>query len=582
MSFEIFFLPLPALISNIMKMIRYFLFVFSFLICFSCNNKGEIDVLDKIKSTGDTNPALAISMLDSIKSDMEEGSKYVRIKYMLLQMRLNDKAYIFPQNDDTTRIVVSYFGQNGSAIEKQEAYYYAGSVYRDLQDAPRALEYFMKSKEMVQNANGECDSLILRNTYSNIAMLFFYVQDYRSSLDFAKKEYEISCKMGKVTKNSLSHLADNYLHLDSINKVDSIAQVLENYIDKKNAHDVYGLLAIYSCTRNKQRADSMFHLIHQNSLKPDAIGYNALAEYYQLQDNIDSAIACYKKIIEGESDITYTYDAARFLFDLYQKKGNNMASLRCSEVFMKCSDSLDFGTRQELLATVKNQFQYYKDKEKEERIRKDNEKYHNRVIVLTISFLFIIAIFIILYYYKKNRYLSKLSNISNKLTAARQEKDRLDIESKQIEQELKSTRDSLNNREEELDNVKNDLREIEIELKYKEQLLSEKLEENKRFITLLHKADLEENAEDVILSIKNASSGKCRISAMQWQKIYHAIDELQPELMEKIMHNIGKFSEQQKQVCYLLSIGLTNSQIENLTDLPHVTVWRWVKKFDWI
>lgn len=33
---------------------------------------------------------------------------------------------------------------------------------------------------------------------------------------------------------------------------------------------------------------------------------------------------------------------------------------------------------------------------------------------------------------------------------------------------------------------------------------------------------------------------------------------------------------------YLLSIGLTNTQIENLTDIPHVTVWRWVKKMEWV
>lgn len=55
-----------------------------------------------------------------------------------------------------------------------------------------------------------------------------------------------------------------------------------------------------------------------------------------------------------------------------------------------------------------------------------------------------------------------------------------------------------------------------------------------------------------------------------------------PDLMERLAHHLGKFTEQQQQVCYLLSIGLTNTQIENLTDIPHVTVWRWVKKMEWV
>ena len=36
------------------------------------------------------------------------------------------------------------------------------------------------------------------------------------------------------------------------------------------------------------------------------------------------------------------------------------------------------------------------------------------------------------------------------------------------------------------------------------------------------------------------------------------------------------------QVCYLLRIGLSGVQIRNLTALSRATVWRWVKKYDWV
>jgi len=52
--------------------------------------------------------------------------------------------------------------------------------------------------------------------------------------------------------------------------------------------------------------------------------------------------------------------------------------------------------------------------------------------------------------------------------------------------------------------------------------------------------------------------------------------------MERLAHHLGKFTEQQQQVCYLMRIGLTNSQIHNMTNLSRATVWRWVKKYNWV
>jgi len=91
----------------------------------------------------------------------------------------------------------------------------------------------------------------------------------------------------------------------------------------------------------------------------------------------------------------------------------------------------------------------------------------------------------------------------------------------------------------------------------------------------------DKDPEDVVAAIRKASVGRHKMTSADWQQLFAAVDELQPDLMERLVHHVGKFSEQQQQVCYLLSIGLTNTQIENLTDLPHVTVWRWAKKLEW-
>ena len=72
------------------------------------------------------------------------------------------------------------------------------------------------------------------------------------------------------------------------------------------------------------------------------------------------------------------------------------------------------------------------------------------------------------------------------------------------------------------------------------------------------------------------------MTATEWKQLYCAVDELYPSFKDRLVKELGHYSEQQQQVCYLMRIGLSNSQIQNMTDLSRATVWRWVKKYDWV
>lgn len=175
-----------------MKHISFFFISFVIVILFlSCDNSTRVNKqMEIIKAIGDKNPALAQKMLDSLKLDVRNADEYTMMKYDLLTLRINDKSYIVPTSDYMSKQVVNYFSKHGDNLEKQEAYYYNGSVYRDLQDAPRAIDNFLKSVDFA--TKDYCDSIMLKNSYSNLVYLFFNVQDYRNSLVYAKKEYIIS------------------------------------------------------------------------------------------------------------------------------------------------------------------------------------------------------------------------------------------------------------------------------------------------------------------------------------------------------------------------------------------------------
>lgn len=147
---------------------------------------------------------------------------------------------------------------------------------------------------------------------------------------------------------------------------------------------------------------------------------------------------------------------------------------------------------------------------------------------------------------------------------------------------LEITSNELNNVKSDLQRVNKELTEYNEALKDKEKQLAEKMEQNKSFIKLIHQSELEGKAEDVIHSIRQSSIGKMNMGSAEWKQLYKAVDELYPTFNERLLKELGNFTEQQKQVCYLMRIGLSKPQIQNITNLARVTIWRWVKKYDWV
>ena len=114
------------------------------------------------------------------------------------------------------------------------------------------------------------------------------------------------------------------------------------------------------------------------------------------------------------------------------------------------------------------------------------------------------------------------------------------------------------------------------------QQLTEQAEQNKRVIKMLHQSELEGKAEDVVQAVRDSALGKGDMTTADWKKLYQAVDELYPSFKDRLLQELGTFTQQQMQVCYLMRIGLSNRQIQNMTNLPRSTVWRWVKKYDWV
>lgn len=553
-----------------------------------------MDRLDQIKHVGDSDPATALAMLDSLEIEMRAESEYTRNKYDLLRIRLNDKADKTATSDIVIKSLLGYFEREGTVQDKQEVCYYAGSVYRDLQDTPRALEYFFRSIEYAEDAE-DCDSVMLQNTYSNLNYLYYGVQNYQEAVATGRKELEVCRALGRDKVVPLLHLGGALMATDSTRQakayLDEALQAIES--SNKIAHqqgNLYNLLCHYVELGERQKAECCRKLIDGDPVRDfAAFPCIALAMYYQMTGRTDSASVFLNRVIDDGTDINNMYDAAKMLYQMYDVQGNQPKALHYARMYMQLSDSLDFGKRQQLAATVGNEYQYHLDQKKEQQLRDAKEHYKLAVAVVCAVALLLLCLGLAVYVRRRNRHLEQITALSQELQGKADDEQRLrqeiDLRERKLSEakyQLEKQDDELGKVKAQLDKVSTELTGYDIELREKEQRLTEKMQQNQTFLNLLHQSELEGKAEDVIEAIRQSSEGKKNMQPADWKQLYRAVDELYPTFQDQLLKELGTFTEQQMQVCYLMRIGLSKPQIQNMTNLSRVTVWRWVKKYNWV
>ena len=125
-------------------------------ILFSCTGSREehqlLESIEQIWQQSETDLSEANVRAEKLRDSVRVSSEYVRQKYNLLTIRLRDKKNIIPSSPDSAIQTLSYFANRKNAIDKERAYYYMGSAYRDLKDYPRAVSHFLNAIDVAKQS----------------------------------------------------------------------------------------------------------------------------------------------------------------------------------------------------------------------------------------------------------------------------------------------------------------------------------------------------------------------------------------------------------------------------------------------
>ena len=305
------------------------------MILASCAGNRKYDDLmlraDSIMDVDDDSAMVAIRMLDGVKSQLPEFSQSQKMRYELLCHKAMNKACITFTSDSVMKEVVDYYDNYGSANERMLANYVLGCVYRDMHEAPMALEYYNKATEQADTTAADCDYGTLYRVYSQMGFLF--------SKQYLP--YQLLDAFGKAVKYA-------YLAKDTLNAI-------INYQNRENAYSYLGnkdsVIAI------NLHAATMFKQIGNNYAAAIAFGCNY--NYYVEKEDTLNALKTFKAYFSTGYEGNSEYEDSK-AYVLCQKGTYYMFTAQLDSAYNNLQQSLRLCKSYSIkAATTKALAQYY-------------------------------------------------------------------------------------------------------------------------------------------------------------------------------------------------------------------------------
>ena len=143
-------------------------------------------------------PDSALYYLSQLDSQMADEPEETRVYHRLLTLAAEDKLYVPHTSDSLIREIVRYYEGYGDSDKLMMAYYYQGSVWRDMNDAPRAIDCYHRALEAGRHTR--CSDLLI-SIYSQLGTLLAYQGVYDESLQATRTALAL-CRQYRDTLSS--------------------------------------------------------------------------------------------------------------------------------------------------------------------------------------------------------------------------------------------------------------------------------------------------------------------------------------------------------------------------------------------
>ena len=543
------------------------------MILTSCAGNRKYDDLmqraDSIMNVNDDSAKVAIRMFDGVKSQLPEFSKAQKMRYELLRHKAMNKAYISFTSDSKMKEVVDYYDRHGSANERMLANYVLGCVYRDLHEAPLALEYYNKATEQADTTAADCDYGTLYRVYSQMGFLFskqYLPYQELNAFDKAEKY----AYLAKDTFNAIVNYQNQGEVYAFLGKKDSVIAInlQAAKLFKKHGNDYVAAIA-FGCNYNYyiEKKDSInakkaFEAYNSagyegNSNYEDAKAYVLYQKgtYYLFVNKQDSA---YDNLsLSFKMCKSYSIKAAttKALAQYYAKVNQPAMAMKYALQSSEYNDSDLIGVRKTQLQQVQAMYDYSRNQEiaKNAEQKAERSTRMNYMIVLSCLMLFLLLSYI----YRKQIAIKKKKIAVSKLLY----EDSL-LKLKRLQDErAKLVAENDNKLAQVIMEKENTISKLKTEITHIQERYS---------LSSVSDADLILKDSSIYKKIKFIEvHPKEKMCEEDWKELADTIEEVVPNFIPVLKN---KLNDKDYQICLLVRLGFSTSLVARLLGLSDAAI----------
>lgn len=392
---------------------RYILFLILIFAVSCSDNNPLLSRLDHIDSIMDENPQAAYDSLFTIKKTQNiKSAKNVDMKWRMLMATAQNKLYMQMPTDSAFSEVVAYYNRNGSDNEKMQSQYLLGCIYRDMNDAPKAIECYNYVLEHFSDIDSQEGYKLLALSYGEKADLLYAqlllpkaIAAYNNAILYSEK-----CNDSLLLANNYNYKSFAYSLLNMYDSAivanETSTKILLALNRKTDAAIVYGCNMINYLKKKDfvklKKAVDMYELnsglFHNGEIeKGKEIFYYFKASYYLNVNNLDSASYYFYKDLSLCSDYNNKHAATEGLAQVYTLVNNKDSMAKYTTLASAWNDSLYLNKNSELSAKNEALYSYnsYKRSAAKSMYENQTTKFSYRIVLVLIVILILLGIFFI-------------------------------------------------------------------------------------------------------------------------------------------------------------------------------------------
>lgn len=493
------------------------------------------------------------------------SSKYRQMEGELLRADSMNQHYVPFTTDTVMRKVVDYFDYYGTPDQRMHAYYLLGCAYRDLNEAPQALENFHFAASLADTTSRDCDFLTLSRIHGQTAWIFYDQYMPMNALEENRKAYHYAV-MAKDTLGAILFYAHTYEPYQQMQMADSVVYYLENGIRQLReaghpelAPGFYDMLILHLTKLHRYEDARHYIQLYEEVYDPEdypAHYYATKGTYYTAFRDYPAASDMFYRSLAKSTSISDSIAPLVGLLEMYKQKDNLDSIAKYAELcYLK--NGAAFGEAEiEKLQNIQSLYNY-------ERYKFTAERKSHQAARMKAGLVFMAAILAVLMggflWYRSYTRIKRRDELERMRSHYQHQMERL----KSAQSDLDSMKTMSYERQiqEKLDEIQG----------LKQEIVAFQMENQKKES---HRPDSQLIAAPVRQAFQRCAQNPVRqkLEAGDWEQLRAYIDETFPNFYPFVNSGNAVLREDEYHICMLIRMHFKPKDICNIMGLPSANV----------